>query len=193
MGLAIYYQRLPVPTAADFAQAEASTIYYADGTTVIGRLGVVNREAVSIGDLPEYVGHAIVAAEDRTFYSNPGIDLLGTARAMFKTIVQGDRQGGSTITQQYVERYYVGETTTDIPGKIEEALLALKIDQQEDKTEILENYMNTIYFGRGAYGIQAASREYFGHPATSLTVSEAALLPPTRASSSEFLTRRARA
>jgi len=66
-GLAIYYQRLAVPTAADFAQAEASTIYYADGTTVIGRLGVVNREIVSISDLPEYVGHAIVAAEDRTF------------------------------------------------------------------------------------------------------------------------------
>ncbi len=175
-GLAIYYQRLPVPTAADFAQAEASTIYYADGISVIGRLGVVNREVVSISDLPEYVGHAIVAAEDRTFYSNPGIDIMGTARAMFKTIVQGDRQGGSTITQQYVERYYVGETTTDIPGKIEEALLALKIDQQEDKTEILENYMNTIYFGRGAYGIQAASREYFGHPAKSLTVAEAALL-----------------
>src|SRR5690606_24872450 len=82
----------------------------------------------------------------------------------------------STITQQYVERYYVGETTTSIKGKIREALMALKIDTEQEKEEILGNYVNTIYFGRGAYGIQAASRQYFGKDAVDLTLSEAALL-----------------
>ena len=100
----------------------------------------------------------------------------GTARALVKTVVFGKKQGGSTITQQYVERYYVGKTTTDIKGKIDEALLALKIDKQQEKDEILGNYMNTVYFGRGAYGIEAAARKYYGKSAADLTVSEAALL-----------------
>ena len=176
VGMSIYYARIPVPLPSDFAQAQSSIFYYADGTTEMGRIGIANRESVSIADLPEYVPQAIVSAEDRTFYSNPGIDFLGTGRALFKTVVLGHRQGGSSITQQYVERYYVGETTTDIGGKVEEALLALKIDQQQDKDRILENYMNTIYFGRGAYGIQAAARGYFGVNAAELTVSQAALL-----------------
>ncbi len=175
-GLAIAYQRLEVLTPDDFAQAQVSTFYYADGERVMGRLGIQNRESVAIADLPEYVGEAFISAEDRSFLTNPGIDIGGTARAMFKTVVLGKKQGGSTITQQYVERYYVGKTTTDIPGKIKEALQALKIDQQEDKSQILENYMNTVYFGRGAYGVQAAAREYYGKDAADMTVSEAAML-----------------
>jgi membrane peptidoglycan carboxypeptidase len=176
VGMSIYYASIQIPTPNDFAQAQSSIFYYSDGTTEMGRIGLANREAVSINDLPDYVPHAIVAAEDRTFYSNPGIDFLGTSRALFKTVVLGHRQGGSSITQQYVERYYVGETTTDLFGKTKEALLALKIDQQQEKDVILENYMNTIYFGRGAYGIQAAAREYFNVNAADLTLSQAALL-----------------
>ena len=176
VGMSIWYARIAVPAPADFAQAQSSIFYYSGGTTEMGRIGLANRESVSIADLPLYVPQAIVSAEDRTFYSNPGIDFLGTGRALFKTVVLGHRQGGSSITQQYVERYYFGETTTSIGGKVKEALLALKIDQQQDKDRILENYMNTIYFGRGAYGIQAAAREYFGVNASELTVSQAALL-----------------
>jgi membrane peptidoglycan carboxypeptidase len=174
--MSIYYARIQIPTPNDFAQAQSSIFYYSDGTTEMGRIGLANREAVSIVDLPDYVPRTIVSAEDRTFYSNPGIDFLGTGRALFKTVVLGHRQGGSSITQQYVERYYVGKTTTDLVGKTKEALLALKIDQQQDKNRILENYMNTIYFGRGAYGIQAAAREYFNVNAADLTLSQAALL-----------------
>jgi len=175
-GLAIRYSMLTVPEPDDFAQAQASTITYSNGTTVMGRLGVANRKIVDIETLPEYVPQAFVASEDRTFYTNPGIDVQGTARAMFKTVVLGHRQGGSTITQQYVERYYVGQTTTSIKGKIDEALLAYKIDNQQEKNEVLGNYMNTIYFGRGAYGIEAAARQYFGKPAAELTVEETALI-----------------
>ena len=170
------YMSLDVPEPDDFAQAQASTFYYADGETEMGRLGVANREVVNYEDLPTHVGNALVAAEDRSFWTNPGIDVLGMSRAMFRTVVMNDRQGGSSITQQYVERYYVGETTTSVTGKIDETLLALKIDQQQSKEEVLGNYLNTIYFGRGAYGIQAAADQYYGKPAAELTVSESAML-----------------
>jgi membrane peptidoglycan carboxypeptidase len=174
--LAIWYSRIEVPEPSDFAAAQSSTVYYADQTTVMARLGVADREIVDFADLPEHVGQVFIAAEDRSFYNNPGVDAVGTARALFRTVVQGQQQGGSTITQQYVERYYVGETTTSIKGKIEEALMALKIDSEQEKDEILGNYVNTIYFGRGAYGVQAAARQYFKKDAADLTVSEAAML-----------------
>jgi membrane peptidoglycan carboxypeptidase len=175
IGLAIVYSRIEVPEPNDFALQQSSTIYYADGSEM-GRLGEANREIVDIATLPDYVGNVFVAAEDRSFYTNPGVDFLGMGRALFKTVVQGEKQGGSTITQQYVERYYVGETTTDIPGKVKEAMMAMKIDSEQDKEEVLGNYINTIYFGRGAYGIEAAANEYFGKHAEDLTLSEAALL-----------------
>lgn len=174
--LMVVYSRLEVPAASDVALAQASTVYWADGETEMGRIGEVDRNIIDCSVLPDYVPHAVVAAEDRSFYTNPGIDFLGTARALFNTVVLGNKQGGSTITQQYVERYYVGETTTDIPGKIREALLALKVDSEQTKDEVLCNYMNTIYFGRGAYGIDAAAQAYFGKPAADLTISEAAML-----------------
>ncbi|MFN3865574.1 MAG: transglycosylase domain-containing protein [Demequina sp.] len=176
IALIIRYTGLDVPEPDDFAQAQASTFYYADGETELGRLGVANREVVEIGTLPDHVGNALVAAEDRSFWTNPGIDVLGMSRALFRTVVMNEQQGGSSITQQYVERYYVGETTTSIPGKIDETLLALKIDQQQSKEEVLGNYLNTIYFGRGAYGIQAAADQYYGKPAADLTLSESAML-----------------
>ncbi|WP_062382791.1 transglycosylase domain-containing protein [Demequina iriomotensis] len=172
----VIYSQLEVPEANDVALAQASTVYWSNGTSELGKVGEVDREIIDCSTLPDYVAHAVVAAEDRTFYTNPGIDFMGTARALYRTVVQGDKQGGSTITQQYVERYYVGETTTDIPGKIKEALLALKVDQEQTKDEVICNYMNTIYFGRGAYGIEAASQEYFGKPASELTLSESAML-----------------
>jgi len=175
IALMVIYSRLEVPEASDVALAQSSIVYWANDNEM-GRVGEANREIISIDDLPDYVPHAFVAAEDRSFYTNPGIDFTATVRALYKTIILGDTQGGSTITQQYVERYYVGETTTDIPGKIKEALLALKVDSEQTKDEVLENYMNTIYLGRGAYGIQAAAEAYFDKDAAELTLSEAALI-----------------
>lgn len=176
LALFIRYQMLEIPEPSDFALYEASTIYYADGVTVMGRLGQADRDIVDIDTLPDYVPNAFVAAEDRTFYTNPGVDFGGTTRALFKTVVLGKKQGGSTISQQYVERYYVGETTTDMMGKVDEALMALKINQQQDKRELLGNYINTIYFGRGAYGVEAAARKYYGKSAADMTISEAAMI-----------------
>lgn len=171
----VLYMRLDVPAADEVALAQTTTVYYADGTTEMGTFSDIDRTIIDTSTLPDYVGHAVVASEDRTFYTNAGIDFKGIARALVNNVTGGGRQGGSTLTQQYVERYYMGETTS-YTGKIREAVLAVKINREQTKDEILGNYMNTIYFGRGAYGIEAASKAYFGHLASDLTLSESALL-----------------
>ena len=173
--LGTLYATTKVPNPADFALARATTVYYSDGETVMGTLADYDRNPVALDTLPDYVAHAIVASEDKTFYTNNGISLPSLGRAFLNNIRGGARQGGSTLTQQYVERYFLG-TTTSITGKVHEAMIALKIDRQESKDEILQNYLNTIYFGRGAYGIDVASQKYFGIPSSNLTLSQAAML-----------------
>ncbi|AZN30287.1 penicillin-binding protein [Flaviflexus salsibiostraticola] len=172
---AYLYATTDVPEPDDFALAQSTDIYYADGETKLGTFADVQRTSVSLTSLPEYVPHAVVASEDQRFYENAGVDIRGTARAAINNLRGLPRQGGSTLTQQYVERYYMG-TTTDIAGKLREAVLALKIDQEQSKDEILENYLNTIYFGRGTYGIQEAAQAYFDVDAADLTLDQTALL-----------------
>lgn len=172
---AYLYATTEIPQPESIAVAENTTVYYADGTTPIGTFSEQNREIIDCSVLPDYVGQAVVASEDRSFYTNRGIDLVGIARAFWNNLTTGSRQGGSTITQQYAERYYLGETTSYL-GKAREAILALKITQAQDKDQVLCNYMNTIYLGRGTYGIQAAAKAYFGKEAKDLTVAEAAML-----------------
>lgn len=177
LGLFLYmYAKAQISQAADVALAQKTVIYYSDGTTQMGDLGEVDRQIIDASTLPDYVGKAVVASEDRSFYTNSGVDPKGILRALYTNITTGSRQGGSTLTQQYVERYYVAETTTSYAGKAQEAILALKINREQSKDEILANYLNTIYFGRRAYGIEAASQAFFGHPAKDLTLSEAAML-----------------
>lgn len=173
--LAYAYATTTVPTPADFARAQTTRVYYADGETEMGSFAEYDRQIVDLETLPAFVGQAVVASEDRRFYENNGVDLRATARALWNNVRGGATQGGSTLTQQYVERYYMG-TTTSLTGKVREAILALKIDASQSKETILENYLNTIYFGRGTYGIERAAQEYFGKPAAELGVSEAALL-----------------
>ena len=170
------YNTLAVPAPADLALAQKTTVYYADGTTEMGTLGEINRQIIDTTKLPDYVSKAIVASEDRTFYTNNGVDLKGIFRALVNNLRGGARQGASTLTQQYVERYFVGKTTDTYGGKLKEAVLAIKINREQSKDEVIGAYMNTIYFGRGAYGIDAAAQAYFGHGAHELTLSESALL-----------------
>ena len=172
---AYLYITTEIPQPEKVAMAQNTTVYFNDGTTEIGTFSKQNRTIIQCSVLPEYVGNAVVASENRTFYEDKGIDLKGIARALINNITKGTRQGGSTITQQYAERYYLGETTSYL-GKAREAILAIKIAQSQDKSEVLCNYMNTIYLGRGAYGIQAAAKAYFNKDAKDLTVSESALL-----------------
>ncbi|MCI1219077.1 MAG: penicillin-binding protein [Bifidobacterium sp.] len=178
IGIAVFaylYITTEIPPAEKFALSSKTTVYYADGKSEIGSFADQNREIISCDALPKYVGQAVVSSENRSFYTDKGIDLKGIGRAFLNNITTGSRQGGSTITQQYAERYYLGETTSYL-GKLHEAILAVKIAQSQDKDQVLCNYMNTIYFGRGAYGIQAAAKTYFNTDAKSLTLPEAAML-----------------
>lgn len=178
LGLALFlwmYATTEIPQPDKIAMAEKTKVFYADGKTEIGSYAEQNREIIDCKILPQYVSKAIVASENRSFYEDKGIDFKGIARALINNITRGTRQGGSTITQQYAERYYLGETKSYL-GKLHEAVLALKIAQQQDKNTVLCNYMNTIYLGRGAYGIQAAAKAYFGTDAKNLTLNQAALL-----------------
>lgn len=172
---AVLYVSVSIPEPDDLAIAQSTRVYYEDGETEMGSFADISRESVQISDLPDYVGHAVISSEDKSFYTNNGIDLRGIGRALVNNVRGGATQGGSTLTQQYVERYYLG-TTTSYTGKLKEAIIALKIDREQSKDEILQNYLNTIYFGRGAYGIEMAAQRYFGVSASELDVSQSALL-----------------
>jgi len=172
---------VPDASAAD-VEAQTTTVYFApndDGTPgpVMGTFSTQKRTIVEYEDLPKYVGQATAAAEDKQFYSSSsGISITGMGRALINNLKGGRTEGGSTLTQQYVERYYVGSTTTDYVGKAKETLLAIKIAKTQTKPEIMGRYLNSIYYGRDSYGIQAAAQSYFGVDAAALTVEQAALL-----------------
>ena len=169
------YKTTEVPEPSDFALAQSSRVYFSDGKTEMGKFSDINRTPIASDEIPQTVKDAVVASEDSTFYENRGISPKGIVRALVNNLSGGARQGGSTITQQYVERYYTG-TNTSYVGKVKEMFMAIKIDQELPKDEILSRYLNTIYFGRGAYGIEEASQAYFDKPASELDESEAALL-----------------
>lgn len=166
---------LPVPQPNDVAIAETTKVMYADGKTEIGRIGDVRRTSVPLSDVPEDVQLAVLAAEDRSFYDHGGFSPEGISRAVWNNATGGSTQGGSTITQQYVKNAYLTQDQT-VLRKANELVLAVKLETIESKDEILSNYLNTIYFGRGAYGIEAASEAYFGKSVDELDVSEGAAL-----------------
>lgn len=174
-GLVGLWATTDIPEADDFALAQATKVYYSDGTTELGSFSELNRSSVALADISVDLQHAVIASEDSSFYENSGVDLRGIVRALWNNVQGKPTQGGSTLTQQYVERYYTG-TTTSLFGKLKEAILALKIDSEQSKETILENYLNTIYFGRGTYGIEAAAKAYFGVSAKELTLSQSATL-----------------
>lgn len=172
---AYLYATTEIPQPEKIAMAEKTNVYFADGTTPVGNFATQNREIISCDALPKYVGQSMVASENQSFYKDTGVDFKGIARALLNNVSGGARQGASTITQQYAERYYMGDTHS-YSGKVREAILAMKITRSQDKDKVLCNYMNTIYLGRGAYGIEAASKAYFNKDAKDMTMPESALL-----------------
>lgn len=173
---AVGYALTPVPEPSAFGQKATTVVYYADGTTEMGRFADVNRTPVASGAIADSMKQAMVAAEDRSFYDNHGVSPTGVLRAFWSNLQGNATQGGSTITQQYVKNYYTDDRSRTLLRKAREAFIALKVDQRSSKDEILTNYLNTIYFGRGAYGVQEAAEAYFGVDAADLTTSQAALL-----------------
>ncbi len=165
----------PVPQELGTVRDEATTVYYSDGKP-IGKFAAQDRTIVPLADLPPQVTQAIIASEDQDFRSHPGINPQAIARAVINNVTGGAQQGASTLTQQYVENYYVGVGETTYADEFREAILALKVTQEQSKDKVLEGYVNTIYLGRGAYGVEAASQAYFGQSAKEMTISESAFL-----------------
>lgn len=151
----------------------------ADGKyVVLGRLFIENREFVAINKIPSVLKEATIAIEDERFFSHPGVDLRGIARALYLNARGGrllEGQGGSTLTQQLARNVYLTHKKT-VNRKAQEIMLAIQIEKNYSKEQILEMYMNEIYYGSGAYGVQAASKVYFGRNVKDLSLSQAALL-----------------
>jgi membrane peptidoglycan carboxypeptidase len=157
-GVVAYASSIDLPT--DPVVPQASVLYYRDGRTVLARVGVDNHTDVPLAQVPMVVRQAVLAAEDRGFASHVGISTRGMARAAWTDVTGGGAEGASTITQQYARNAYLTRERS-ITRKAREILLATKLEERYSKDEILERYLNTIYFGRGAYGIAAAAHAYF--------------------------------
>ena len=150
-------------------------IHAEDGTLLANR-GDTGGAAVRIEDLPPYLPKAFIAIEDRRFYSHFGIDPMGISRAVLRNVLRrGGMEGGSTITQQLAKNLFLTQERT-LSRKVQEAILALWLEHRYSKDQILELYLNRVYFGSGAYGVEAAARKYFGHGAGETTLQEAAIL-----------------
>ncbi len=174
-----------VTPASAIQTRQVSYIVSENGDSLIGRVGAEYRQDVPLSEVPEHVQHAVLAAENRSFYSDPGVSPKGLMRALMNNARGGDTQGGSTITQQYAKNVYLSHERT-LTRKIREMVLAIKIDLQYSKEQILEWYLNTIYFGRGAYGIEAAADVFFGKSARDLTPAEGAVLAATIRSPAQY-------
>ncbi|HLH82785.1 MAG TPA: transglycosylase domain-containing protein [Trebonia sp.] len=174
------YNTTQIPTTlASDVLAQNSTVYYSDGKTPIGTIGPVNRQLLTFSQIPKAVQDAVLAAEDRSFWTEGGISPTGIIRAAYDDITSsgGNLAGGSTITQEFVRHYYdnIGTQQT-ISRKVKEIFVAMKLAKAKSKQWILTNYLNTIFLGDNSYGIAAAARTYFGVPVSQLTIAQAAVI-----------------
>ncbi len=168
------YFTVNIPNPKAYVNSQSTIIEYSNGVE-IGRLGAQNRTIVPLANIPLNVRRAVLAAEDRNFYSEHAFSITGIARAVINNLRGGALQGGSTITQQYAKTAFL---TPDrkIQRKIKELVIAIKLEQQLSKDQILENYLNTIYFGRGSYGVETASQQYFNRSVNQLSLAQAAVI-----------------
>ncbi|KAA0018541.1 penicillin-binding protein [Antrihabitans cavernicola] len=178
VAFAIGYVRADVPHPSDMRTNQVATILASDSKSVITQIVPPegNRTEVALNQVPEQVRNAVLSAEDRNFYANPGFSVTGFFRAARDNVLgKDDAGGGSTITQQYVKNALVGADRS-ITRKMKELVISTKMAREWSKDDILAAYLNTIYFGRGAYGIASASKAYFNKPVEQLTAAEGAVL-----------------
>ncbi|MFJ7209267.1 transglycosylase domain-containing protein [Streptomyces sp. NPDC098789] len=169
------YMMVAVPDEAKAAATAQSNVFlYSDGS-VLARTGAFNRQNVPLSDVPKSVQDAVLAAEDRRFYSEPAIDPQGMLRAAWNMTTGSPAQSGSTITQQYVKNTYLEQNQT-LTRKAKEMVISVKLAHEVSKQDILQGYLNTSYFGRDAYGIQAAAQAYYGKNVSQVTPAEGAYL-----------------
>ncbi len=179
-GITYAYAKTTVPTdASQAAMQQQSTVYFSDGKTVVGTFGNTDRQLLQYNQISPFMRDAVVAAEDRSFYTEGGVSPKGIMRAAYEDVFNsgGSLQGGSTITQQFVRNYYANIGTQQTASrKVKEIFVALKVAKEKSKAWILTQYLNTIYLGEGAYGVGAAAEAYFGIPASQLNVAQAAMI-----------------
>ncbi|CAL9518583.1 transglycosylase domain-containing protein [Streptomyces eurythermus] len=173
--IGVGYAMVSIPNENDAAKSQNNVYYWSDGTQMVATGTGVNRQNVSIDQIPEAMRYAVISAENKSFYQDSGVDPMGIARAMANMARGGQTQGGSTITQQYVKNTYLSQEQT-VTRKFKEMFISIKVGTKLDKNQILQGYLNTSYFGRGAYGIQAAAQTYYGKNAVDLKPSECAVL-----------------
>jgi membrane peptidoglycan carboxypeptidase len=165
---------IPDPNA--YVNSQSTIIQYSNGEE-IGRIGSQNRQILPLAKIPMDLRNAVMAAEDRNFYSNKAFSITGISRALLNNLRSGNLtgEGGSTITQQYAKTAFLSPSRT-IQRKIRELVISLKLENSLSKDQILENYLNTIYFGRGSYGVQTAAQQYFNRNVDQLTLSQTAVI-----------------
>ena len=184
IGVFVAYERTELPDPNHDFQTNTSFIYYRDGSR-LGSFSVQNRQSIPYESMPKDLRNAVVSAENRTFWTDPGISVKGMVRAAWAIARGGEMQGGSTITQQYIKVLYLSQERT-MSRKFKELLLAVKMGKEVSKQDILAGYLNTIYFGRGAYGAQAAAKAFFYTDASKLTLSQSAVLAAVLNSPANF-------
>ncbi|MDQ3964733.1 MAG: transglycosylase domain-containing protein [Actinomycetota bacterium] len=173
----VEYALAKVPLPAEVKLPSTSEVYDRDGELIATYRDEVTRFIIDTRRLPDHVWQAVVAVEDKGFFEHDGISIGGMVRAAWANLTTGAIvQGGSTISQQYVKTAVLEDSSRTIERKLKEAVLAIKLERKYSKREILNFYLNTVYFGRGAYGIEAAARTYFARPARKLTIAQAAYL-----------------
>ncbi len=167
-----------IPAALASANYQNTTVYYADGKTVIGTIGKTNRQDLRYTQIPMQLQDAVVAAEDKNFWTEGGISPTGILRAAYHDLTSsGNLNGGSTITQEFVKNYYDGVGTQQTASrKIKEFFIAQKLASTESKQWIMTNFLNLIYLGEQSYGVEAAAQTYFGKPVSQLTVPQDAFI-----------------
>ena len=176
IALTVAVRQIAVPEPSQISTAQTTILFYDDGVTELGRLGEANRVSIDFDEIPLLTQQAVLAAEDREFYEHGGFSIRGISRAVYKNVIgAAGAGGGSTITQQYAKNAYLTQERT-ITRKLRELVLSIKLETIVSKDQILQDYLNTIYFGRGAYGIETAANQYFGKTVSELSVSESAVL-----------------
>jgi membrane peptidoglycan carboxypeptidase len=172
----VAYAMVSVPDIAKSANAQNNVYYWSDNTQMVATGGEVNRQNVKYEDIPAAMRWAVISAENKTFWTDKGIDPMGIARALVNMAKGGQTQGGSTITQQYVKNAMLDDQSQTLTRKFKELFVAMKVGTKVPKTDVLSGYLNTSYYGRNAWGIQAAARAYFNTDAKDLNPSQCAFL-----------------
>jgi len=176
-GLIVYYAaQLPPIDQLAIPKRPPNIAILADDGTLLANRGDTGGAAIHLSELPDYLPKAFIAIEDRRFYEHWGVDPLGIVRALLRNVIgRGSIEGGSTLTQQLAKNLFLTQERT-LSRKIQEAILAVWLEHKYSKDQILELYLNRVYFGSGAFGVEAAAQKYFGHSARDVTLSEAAML-----------------